>query len=144
MIRLVHSLKYKTMGTIKWHHQKKKPNNLTIPYYFRFCEMQDMITRNILHNVRKKVFHIAQVYVQLSWFDTCFCLFVFYKKRSVLSRTVIILCAVILAVQLFGIGIVLTLYLRGKSYAIFCLNFKYLTIHFLLRNCFSFRSKETD
>lgn len=143
MIRLVHSLKYKTMGTIKWHHQKK-PNNLTIPYYFRFCEMQDMITRNILHNVRKKVFHIAQVYVQtlLIWHLLLFICFL--QKRSVLSRTVIILCAVILAVQLFGIGIVLTLYLRGKLYAIFCLNFKYLTIHFLLRNCFSFRSKETD
>lgn len=129
MIRVVHFLKYKTMGTKEWHHQQK-PNNLTIAYYFRFCEMRKKndYSKHSAECKKKKCF-LSRKYMYNS-LDLTFLLFIFVlflffflQKCSVLSRTVIILCAVILAVQMVGIGIVLTICLRGKLYAICCLIF---------------------
>lgn len=53
------------------------------------------------------------------------------------SRTVIILCVVILTVQLVGIGIVITLYLRGKLHVIFCPILKILNHSFFASIFFS-------
>lgn len=65
----------------------------------------------------------------------------FKKNRFVFSRTVFILCVVILTVQLVGIGIVITFYLRGKLHVILCPIFLILNHSFFASIFFSFSAK---